>query len=205
MAGSTWRSGGPAACTGISTKNALAQAAMTRRPSCPRRCSSAAPSAAGANRMPEVLGRPTWLAGLAIPHFTLVHPKIRPCSAPTRWQPSCSRVPDTPLTGLVTSKSFRPGYSPAASCDFRVAAGWSSWGLTWLYASAAARVPNRIVSKALLTQIRIRSTPDFRDDGMGRPLSCYQCRDPVRLPPHPEPQLRYPQQGHPHSRHLHET
>ena len=47
---------------------------MSSRPSCPGRSSSAAPTAAGASRMPEVR-HSTWLAGLAIPNFTLAHPK----------------------------------------------------------------------------------------------------------------------------------
>src|SRR5262245_21325383 len=74
MAGSTLRSGGPAACTDVSIRDALEQATMSSRPSCPRRSSSAAPTAAGASRMPEVR-RSTWLTGLAIPNFTLAHPK----------------------------------------------------------------------------------------------------------------------------------
>src|SRR5262245_27479297 len=76
MAGSTLRSGGSAACTGISTSTALKQPAMNSRPSHPSRSWSAAPTAAGASGLPEVLWRSTWLAGLAIP-FTLAHPKNR--------------------------------------------------------------------------------------------------------------------------------
>src|SRR5215510_11792480 len=108
MAGSTLRSGGPAACTDVSIRNALEQATMSSRPSCPRRSSSAAPTAAGASRMPEVR-HSTWLAGLAIPNFTLAHPKnAEVLCASTLAAVVLPRARRHVLQGFVRRKAFAP-------------------------------------------------------------------------------------------------
>src|SRR5262245_3049454 len=68
MAGSTLRSGGPAACTDVSIRKALEQATMSSRPSCPGVLRAQPRPRPVPVEMPEVQ-RSTWLAGLAIPNF----------------------------------------------------------------------------------------------------------------------------------------
>jgi hypothetical protein len=153
MAGSTLGSGGPAACTGISTRNASAQAAMTSRRSCPRRSSTATPTAAGASSN----------AGGALAQHLACRscgPQLHPWRAPNTTVLCADTLAAIvlprarlPVTRIGRWKSFRTGYSPAPFAISGLQRARPSGGLAW-YASAAAharscrdRAPMPIVAR----------------------------------------------------------